>query len=86
LRRAGLGSAIEYIHPDFKIQINSYDTDEEYSELYLPDSNETESNTTSNTQTANPVIVAVIDTGVDISHPVIAPYLWGILFTAPVTH
>ena len=73
LRNMDIGNSIEYIQPDFEL------SPQEIS-LEITEVNGIESISDAEMGTVpmatNPVTVAVIDTGADLSHPLFANYLW----------
>ena len=101
LRAQGFGNEIEYIQPDFKLDINSFEieldevTDEEGNEIeleeeLLPDTTTQPEITEAPLVTPEPVVeykqritgsepasvtVAVIDSGVDVNHPMLDGYV-----------
>jgi len=71
LRASGAGEYIEYIQPDFALTLASLDD-----ELVVDSSETSAAAIPSNTnRIGSSVLVAVIDTGIDSSHPMLAGYM-----------
>lgn len=88
LNKQGLGDNIEYIQPDYELSLESISLElEDVIDNYNATLSETDSENEDDSIASdvvknlgedlnNPVIVAVIDTGIDINHKDISDYVW----------